>query len=562
MRIEYPEILNEIEFYLVEGRNESAAFLMWYLEKFYRLDKQEAIDSVCDKNGDKGVDGIYVNESLGTIDVFQSKIVQSDKKTVGDTVLKEFFGTLSQFESKSKLQELLDSAGRAKVASLIKRLDLVNKVEGYQVRGVFIANTDLSSDGEAYIKITDNIEFIGKVELENEYISDKKELNIQLEASFDISGFEISSYYVDTEMVTYIAPVKAKELVKLNGIDDQSIFDYNVRGSLGNTKINRGIVKSIRSQNLHKMFPLFHNGITIVAEDVEKNDDTIKLKKFYVVNGCQSLTSLYKNQTYLTDDLRILTKIVKVPIESKSTSQITEYSNSQNGVKPRDFKSYNQIQIRLQNEINEKFDNNYYYEIKRGETIEEGKEIISNELAGIYLMAFDLKEPWNTHRKYQVFEDAYNKLFARPEVNAERIIFLHLLNTIIDNKIDNIDNKLIARYSLTKYAIMFIVRNILEKDKLGKKLLQCPSEFLSNATNISELKDVLSVVVDDIIIDLNGEVNDLGEDFDYKSKLRDEHWVKELSRNIVSNYQKLINRSRIKSFKEEWQSKKTKSTTE
>ena len=552
MKLEYPEILNEIEFYLVEGRNESAAFLMWYLEKYYRLDKQEAIDSVCDNNGDKGVDGIYVNESLGTIDIFQSKIVQSVKKTIGDTVLKEFFGTLSQFENESKLQELLDSAGKAEVASLIKRLDLLNKIEAYQVRGIFIANTDLSSDGETYISITEDLDFIGKTELENEYISDKKELNIQPETSFDISGLEITSYYADTETVTYIAPVKAMELVKLNGIDDQSIFDYNVRGSLGNTKVNRGIVKSIRNKKLHKMFPLFHNGITIVAENVEKNEEIIKLESFYVVNGCQSLTSLYKNQTYLTDDLRILTKIVKVPIESKFTSQITEYSNSQNGVKPRDFKSYNQIQIRLQNEINVKFDNRYYYEIKRGETIEEGREIVSNELAGIYLMAFDLKEPWGTHRKYQVFEDAYNKLFARPEVNATRIIFLHLLNTIIDSKIGKIDNKLIARYSLTKYVVMFIVRNILEKDKLGIELLQTPSTYLSNSEDILKLKKCFSVAVDDIIIDLNAEVNDLGEDFDYKSKLRDELWVKELSRSIVSNYQKLVNRKRINSLKEEW----------
>ncbi len=142
---------------------------------------------------------------------------------------------------------------------------------------------------------------------------------------------------------------------------------------------------------------------------------------------------------------------------------------------------------------------------------------------------------------------------TRPEVNAERIIFLYLLNTIIDSNIDNIDNKLIARYSLTKYAIMFIVRNILEKDELGIQLLQNPSDFLSDGTHIFKLIKAFGGVVDDIIIDLNGEVNDLGEDFDYKSKLRDEHWVKELSRNIVSNYQKLVNRKRIKSFKEEWE---------
>ncbi len=196
----------------------------------------EEIDSVCDNHGDKGIDGIYVNEALGTIDIFQSKISQSDKKKVGDTILKEFYGTLSQFESKEKLQELVDSADNAEVVSLIKRLNLVERLEAYQIRGIFVANTYLSSDGEAFIRITEPIEFIGKTELENEYISDKKEINVQSEASFDISGKEITSYYVDADTMTYIAPVKATELVNLEGIDDQSIFDYNVRGSLGNTK--------------------------------------------------------------------------------------------------------------------------------------------------------------------------------------------------------------------------------------------------------------------------------------------------------------------------------------
>jgi len=553
MNVDYTSLLKEIDYYLVDGRKESAAFLMWYLEKYYRLDNQEAIDSVCDNNGDKGVDGIYVNEALGTIDVFQSKIAQSVNKTIGDTTLKEFYGTLCQFETKEKIQNLLDSAGKAEVASLIKRLNLIEKIDAYKFRGIFVANIDLSSDGEDYLGIREEIEFIGKSILEDQYISDSKEIKVQSEAVFDISATETTSYFVDSETETYIAPIKALELVKLEGIDDQSIFDYNVRGSLGNTKINKGIVKSIRDKSLHKKFPLFHNGITIVSDEVEKEDDKLTLKKFYVVNGCQSLTSLYRNEKYLTDNLRILTKVIKVPIDSPLCSQITEYSNSQNGVKPRDFKSYNQIQVRLQNEINQKFGPAYFYEIKRGETNPGNGEVISNELSGIFLMSFDLQEPWNTHRKYQVFEDAYNKLFARPEVTAERILFLHILNNLITEKIRSLDNQLIARYALTRYAIMFMVRGILEKDELGNQLIQNPSEFVQSPERIEQLKNVLSIVINDIIIDLNAELNDLGEDFDYKSNLRNDIWVKELNRSISTNYQKQVDRNRIPSFKEEWE---------
>jgi len=474
MNVDYPDLLKEIEFYLVAGRSESASFLMWYLEKYYRLDKQDAVDSVCDNNGDKGVDGIYINESLGTIDVFQSKISQSSNKLIGDTILKEFYGTLGQFEKAEKLEALMLSAGRAEVASLVKRLEIVSKIGAYPIRGIFVANVDLSTDGEAYIRQTNEIDFVGKKLLLGEYISDRKDIKVQSDATFDISGTEVTTYFVDSDTKTFIAPVRASELVQLEGIEDQSIFDYNVRGSLGNTKINKGIVRSIKDKSLHKKFPLFHNGITIVADGVEKTDDKLSLKRFYVVNGCQSLTSLYKNQAHLTSDLKILTKVIKVPTDSPLSSQITEYSNSQNGVKPRDFKSYNQIQVRLQNEVNSKFKNRYFYEIKRGEINLGQGETISNELAGIHLMSFDLKEPWNTHRKYQVFEDAYNRLFARPEVTSERIVFLHILSSLIDQKMTKLDNQMIARYSLTKYTIMYIIRQLLEKDDVGKVLIENP----------------------------------------------------------------------------------------
>ncbi|SEG50994.1 AIPR family protein [Algoriphagus boritolerans] len=126
------------------------------------------------------------------------------------------------------------------------------------------------------------------------------------------------------------------------GISEQSVFAYNVRGPLGGTNVNRDIVKSIKDKSLHKKFPLFHNGITIVTNQItetpEDNPEKLTIETFFVVNGCQSLTALFKNQKDLTDDLRILTKFVQVSVDSDLSKTITHYSNNQNGVKARDFK--------------------------------------------------------------------------------------------------------------------------------------------------------------------------------------------------------------------------------
>ena len=113
----YPNILTYISPYKSDKRTESAAFLIWYLVNYYRLDELDATDCVCDQPGDKGVDGIYVNEGAGTIDIFQSKISQKANSSVGDTQLKEFQGTLTQFQSAETLAGNLSRLARLGLTS-------------------------------------------------------------------------------------------------------------------------------------------------------------------------------------------------------------------------------------------------------------------------------------------------------------------------------------------------------------------------------------------------------------------------------------------------------------
>src|SRR6266478_1901746 len=129
--LRYPNILDLFPEHLDPKRTESAAFLIWYFENYLRLDTIEAVDSVCDQKGDKGVDGIYVNEDANTIEIYQSRISQKKNSTVGDTALKEFAGTLKQFETPATIENLRRTAGNAHVGHLIDRLDLSNKITDY-----------------------------------------------------------------------------------------------------------------------------------------------------------------------------------------------------------------------------------------------------------------------------------------------------------------------------------------------------------------------------------------------------------------------------------------------
>lgn len=137
----------------------------------------------------------------------------------------------------------------------------------------------------------------------------------------------------------------------------------------GNTKVNKDIASSIRNPKLHKAFPLFHNGITVLAKSVSHDDKKIHIEDYYVVNGCQSLNTLFSNKAFISGDLRVLTKFIQVDVGSDLAELITTNSNNQNGVKARDFKSNHPIQTRLQHEFKDLYGDQYVFEVKRGEPI-------------------------------------------------------------------------------------------------------------------------------------------------------------------------------------------------
>ncbi len=526
------------------------SFLIWYLENYYRLDAQEAVDSVCDNRGDKGTDGIFVNDDNQTITVFQSRIAQSNNTAIGDKSLRELAGTMKQYESVEALQAMIASAGKAEVASLAKRLDLVNKVGTYELRGEFLSNVDVDKNGSDYLK-GGNISFVGRTRLVSTYISTEREIPQHKAASFDIVGLPFAEYKATGDNKTVIVPVKAKELVALEGIADQSLFAPNVRGPLGSTRVNKAIVTSIREKNLHKLFPLFHNGITVIAGTLTVNKDSVVVEDYYIVNGCQSLTALFENKGYLTDDLRILTKFIKADRSSDVAKKVTHYSNNQNGVKARDFVANSSTQVRLQNEVEMHYKGQYVLEIKRGEKHGAGT-VIANEEAGLLLMAFDLQEPWATHRRYQVFQDKHADVFGRPEVTADRIVLCQVISEASAEASKGLTNVAFQKYLLTRYLLMYIARQILDHDPIGPEVLQSPATFVRSKDSRDKFRKCMKAVFDEVVIDINYEVDGLGNDFDYRDKLRDTAWVKQLSGNVVKDHLKQVSKGRIESLKNEW----------
>jgi hypothetical protein len=90
------------------------------------------------------------------------KLYQNPASRVGDSALRAFAGTLTQFRTPESIQALVASAGNAQVATLIKRLDLTNKITTHELRGEFVTNLNVDVNGDAFVAAASEITFIGK----------------------------------------------------------------------------------------------------------------------------------------------------------------------------------------------------------------------------------------------------------------------------------------------------------------------------------------------------------------------------------------------------------------
>lgn len=542
----------------MKGGTESRAFLAWFLENYYRLDDVEIYDSVCDGGGDKGIDGIYVSEQLRQIDVFQVTIIKTGSKTLGDSRLKQLAGTIAQLANKRTAQTTLKSAN-AELNAIAERVQLIKRIEDkYEVRGVFITNGTGDASATDYLSSNPKLTLYDGVRLLKEFITIEKTDPIQSEIVFDVSGVPILPLPIGSDLQMVVAPVSASELVAMDGIANGDLFAWNVRQYLGkNTSVNKSVAESIRTPKEHKYFPAFHNGVTVLCKNLKPEKDKITISGYAVVNGCQSISNLYDHRSKITSDLRILTKFIQVEHDSELAKKITDHTNNQNGITARDQQSNNPIQTRLQTEIHTRYPE-FHYRIKRGEHPEWAKEtIIENENLARIALAFDLDKPESWSQNYKLFDDFHSEIFGRKEMNADRAVFMFDTYKTLQEKLDLFEDQLFARYTLTRWLIMDLLREALLTDKVGKALYENPTPFMAEKDGRVRLQQCMAQIVTQIIRLVNADFKrrqnaQPSNFFDYKKELKSREYTLDMRTKIVPQYQIIIDSGNAQNFEQLW----------
>ena len=89
---EYHLIEEEIAALQRGSRTKSAALLAWFLAAVWRVEPEDIDDAICDGPGDKGIDGLIVDDTLEEITILQSKYRDGVDAGQGDADLERLLG--------------------------------------------------------------------------------------------------------------------------------------------------------------------------------------------------------------------------------------------------------------------------------------------------------------------------------------------------------------------------------------------------------------------------------------------------------------------------------------
>lgn len=417
----YLKILEEIkqEYYQQRFPNDGQRFVAWYLRNIHLRDMNEARADVTDGAYDKQIDAIVVDDDNSSVYIIQGKFI--GENSVDAEPLREVLSSWVQLKDLVRLQENCNSKLKQKLSEVALAIeddyDVVFELitTGILTSGakidlaLFQSNLAESDDFPASIHLIDNDELKVRYEMaldkENPIIKHK----IELEA-----GKYLNMEFGETKVV--VAAIHLRDCLRFPGVKDGTLFQKNVRQSLGlNNRVNKGIKTTIFHNS--KDFFFYHNGITAICNNIVLTESgTLEVKGISVVNGCQSLNTILScsEKIKTLDDAYIMFRFYEIPQRDRA-DKISVSTNSQSAVKPRDLRSNDKRVLSLKKLYEQRYPRGYLI-TKRGEDAPADRDknsVIDLSELGKLMMSWHSQRPNIAYSETKIFDKYFEQLFKR-----------------------------------------------------------------------------------------------------------------------------------------------------
>ena len=431
----YKQITSDIaqDYYQQNFSNDGQRFVAWYLRNVHLRDPLQARDDITDGADDKQIDAIFVDEDMATVFVIQGKFIATSSVDAGP--LREVLSSWIQMRDLVRLQEVCNDKLKQKLSEVARALE-----DEYEVCFELIttgaltssAQKDLATFQEQLAELSEKDEFPAALILVNQdEIRRRYDIALERESpllshSLDLGVCQTLALKIAGTQVV-IAVVPLSECIKFPGIKDGTLFQKNVRQSLGlSNAVNKGIKNTIYGDR-HRDFFFFHNGITAICNKLETKDSKLHLHGVSVVNGCQSLNTILScsERVKTLTDTSLLFRFYEIPQRDRA-DKISINTNSQSAVKPRDLRSNDKRVLNLKRSYEQKFPTGYFVS-KRGEVPPADRDktfVVDLSELGKHLISWHSQRPNVAYSENKIFDKYFEQLFKR-EYRPENV---HALN--------------------------------------------------------------------------------------------------------------------------------------
>lgn len=449
-------------------------FGVCYLETEFDLPRSKAVNQVAFGGNDYGLDGFHFDLNRRNLYLLQFKNSTSSAQfkesleRLIDKGMDRIFVSPNKDDAKNQVLLRLWSG-------LIENRHAIDQV---YFRFVFKGNVEEAERSQVLDKLREDLEdkkyhidrFFGErqvtliVEFRSTVGGVAPPADTKTTHVFDVPATDVISVAGPASEKLLVGIVRLVDLDAMHKRMGQRFFNRNIRFGLGgNQSVNRVLTRAFKAIVLEgkqspAVFPFNHNGITLYAERIERDNGFLRLTEPRLLNGAQTITTfgdfvkanddnpkLQAGRAAL-EDLRVLCRFITDANDGFVTT-VTINNNRQNPVEPWNLRANEMIQLQLQDRFREEL--GIYYERQQNAfenlSFEEREEEGITESKAIGLLALT--------QTLLVCDGQIDRLSRMREVFENDQVFQQVFN----------DSRLRAdlRHVVLCYKIQFRLRKLL-----------------------------------------------------------------------------------------------------
>lgn len=544
------------DYYKQHYPNDGQRFVGWYLRNVHLLDSMQVKSAMTDGAKDKQIDAVYIDDDESKIYIIQGKFYTGP--SVDATPVREVISAHSQLTSDfATLQANANPKLQTKLGEIANALEN----DGYSIVYELITTSTFTEEARKDIEAFQNklaeeespkfeAEFVA-VELNDvrdNYYRAMEQDNPSINHTITLENGK----YLFTELSgtkVLMAAMSLKECIKIPGIKNGTLFQKNVRQSLGHSNtVNKKIKKTIMSDRCSDFF-FYHNGITAICNKMEeKGSGQISLHGLSVVNGCQSLNTILdcSETVKKKDDAYVLFRFYEIPQRDRADS-ISTNTNTQSAVKARDLRSNDKRVLRLKKAYEQKYPQGYFA-TKRGDiTPADKNKDYTIELAalGKNLIAWYSQRPNLSYGETKIFDKYFDTLF-RNEYSPEDMFALNFwLQKIMDKWTEDnplsLNETILTMKAYAPYHFLFAISSIFAKIN-GTSNVPSPNACYKVASSNNMVDQIVAIAANCLNSAFDAEANNAQSQ---NKPFIPQNWVKNKSsvsgiQSAVTNYMSFL----------------------